>query len=231
MDYLQGWEDNMKFTLTGKYLELSDVRGMRPHTGIDLAIPENTQLRSLFNGTVEQIYNNTGPIGNGVKIHAENGKHIIYGHMNNVSVHEGQHIDAGQLIGLSGNTGNSTGPHLHFGMQDSQGHFINPTDYADSVSNLSGNNFDTSFNLFPSIGIHPLDSIKEKAIDEISDRTIEIILGTLHGLGEFLSTFSLFATGLLIILKIVGFDKGYKWAGIIFTANVLIRYLFGGKMP
>lgn len=219
----------MKFVLTGKYMELSDVRGLKPHTGIDLGMPENTQLRSLLDGTVEQVYNHAGAIGNGVKIHAENGQHLIYGHMNNVSVHEGQHINAGDLIGVSGNTGNSTGPHLHFGMQDSSGHFIDPTKYADNVSNMSGGDF-TKVDFLPHIT--PLgDIVRDWAVKQASDRTVEVALGILHGLGDLVCTFSLFATGLLIIAKVVGFDKGYKWAGIVFTANALIKYLFGGNMP
>jgi hypothetical protein len=220
----------MKFVLTGKYMELSDVRGLRPHTGIDLGMPENTQLRSLFSGTVEKVYDHAGAIGNGVKIHAENGKHIVYGHMNNVSVREGQHVSSGDLIGMSGNTGNSTGPHLHFGMQDSSGQFIDPTKYADNVSNLSGN-YDAGFTMLPDIGgigKHIASSARDKFIEEVSNRTIDITIGILHGLGELLSSVSLLAAGVLIIAQVVGFDKGYKWAGIVVTANILIKQLMGG---
>lgn len=128
----------MKFVLTGKYLEVADVRGGIPHRGIDISMPENTILRSIKDGYVERILHDN-KIGNGIVIKDVDGKEYIYGHLNKVEVQgPGEHIYTGQEIGLSGNTGNSTGPHLHFGMKDAQGHWVDPTPYGDQVANASG---------------------------------------------------------------------------------------------
>ena len=127
----------MKFVLTGEYMELASIRGNQPHTGIDMRMPENTVLRSIVNGHVERILHND-KIGNGVVIEGTDGKEYIYGHLNKVDVlGPGQHIEKGQIIGLSGNTGNSSGPHLHFSIKEN-GSFINPTDKGPEVAAMSG---------------------------------------------------------------------------------------------
>lgn len=129
----------MKFRLSGGFGELSEVReGV--HTGIDIAFPEGTTLRSVSEGIVEGIRDyGTKNIGKGVVIRTPNGEHHIYGHMSEIGVVKGQHISPGEVIGLSGSTGNSTGPHLHFGIQNAKGTFIDPTDYAEPLSEMAGN--------------------------------------------------------------------------------------------
>jgi hypothetical protein len=130
----------MKFVLTGKYMEIADIRGGKPHTGIDLRMPENTILRSIKDGYVDKILHND-KIGNGIVIKDDAGNSYIYGHLNQVKVQgPGQHVYAGQEIGLSGNTGNSSGPHLHFGVKDASGHFVDPTPLGEHVANMSGSN-------------------------------------------------------------------------------------------
>jgi murein DD-endopeptidase MepM/ murein hydrolase activator NlpD len=117
----------MKFRLTGKFGELSPVRDFQPHSGIDLAMPEGTTLRSIADGVVDRVYDGSGAIGKGLSVKLPDGTRTIYGHMNEVKAHVGEHVNAGEVIGLSGNTGNSTGAHLHFGMKDASGHVIDPT--------------------------------------------------------------------------------------------------------
>jgi Peptidase family M23 len=129
----------MKFRLTSEYGELSLVRD-HPHRGIDIAMPENTTLRSIADGVVERVVDfGNENIGKGVMIRHEDGTVAIYGHLNEINVKPGQHVDAGDVIGLSGNTGHSTGPHLHFGMKDAQGNFVDPTPIAERVDAMSGN--------------------------------------------------------------------------------------------
>lgn len=235
----------MKFQLTGKFGELAEVRGNQPHTGIDFAMPQGTSLRSLFSGTVEKVYDGKGPtasLGNGVKIDDGHGHHIIYGHMSKVNVHKGEQIDKGEFIGLSGSTGNSTGPHLHFGMKDDSGHFVDPTNYAEQVANLSGDN-----PIFPSpldairgifkvttpLGDHIKESVKSHVREKAGDMTREIALGIWDGLSdiilETIGAVSLVGCTILIIMKIAGYDKGYKQAGMLFVFNVLAKLIFGGN--
>jgi hypothetical protein len=86
------------------------------HQGTDFAIPSNTPVVSADDGTV--IYADWSDTGGwGVAIdHAYD--RTAYFHNNRLFVYEGQHVSRGQLIALSGSTGNSTGPHLHFEVRD-----------------------------------------------------------------------------------------------------------------
>ncbi|OLS39159.1 M23 family metallopeptidase [Bacillus sp. MRMR6] len=129
----------MKFQLSSEYGELSMVRNNIPHKGIDLAMPEGTELRSIMDGVVEKVVD-FGPknLGKGVFVRNEDGTLSIYGHMSDIKVVEGEKLQAGEFIGFSGNTGNSTGAHLHYGMKDAGGDWIDPTPLADQVSNMSG---------------------------------------------------------------------------------------------
>jgi hypothetical protein len=130
---------SMKFVLSGAFGELSPVRDGRVHNGIDIAMPEGTELRSVCEGVVKRVvdYGNNN-IGKGVIIQSNDGNYHIFGHMSKVTVHKGQTVHDGSFIGLSGNTGHSTGPHLHFGIQGMDGHFIDPTNYYDHLVALTG---------------------------------------------------------------------------------------------
>lgn len=128
----------MKFKISSEFGELSEVRD-HVHNGIDLAIPNGTTLRSITDGVVSKVFDGSGDIGQGVAIKLNNGTTHIYGHMSGVNVKVGDHLNAGDVIGLSGNSGNSTGSHLHFGIQNPDGSFLDPTPLADSISANSGN--------------------------------------------------------------------------------------------
>ena len=85
----------------------------RLHAGIDLAAPIGTPLYSVSSGTVVRI-SRAGGCGRQVYIEHWNGTVTRYCHMDYFSVSVGERVGAGQKIGGSGNTGRSTGPHLHF---------------------------------------------------------------------------------------------------------------------
>lgn len=85
----------------------------RAHSGIDYGAPEGTDLVSVGKGTVAVAEYNSG-LGNHVKIVLEDGTMIVYGHMISSTVEVGDQVMPGDLVGYLGNTGNSTGPHLHF---------------------------------------------------------------------------------------------------------------------
>ncbi|MDQ2852926.1 MAG: M23 family metallopeptidase, partial [Actinomycetota bacterium] len=82
------------------------------HLGDDFSTPVGTPLHALNRATVTAagMY---GGMGNRVELDFGNGVSAVYAHMSSISVSPGQQLSAGQLIGLSGNTGHSTGPHLH----------------------------------------------------------------------------------------------------------------------
>ncbi|MEV5148765.1 peptidoglycan DD-metalloendopeptidase family protein [Streptomyces sp. NPDC052727] len=83
------------------------------HTGVDFVVPTGTPLKAVAAGTVVSA-GWGGAYGNQVVIKLNDGHYAQYGHLSQLSVSAGQTVTAGQQIGLSGATGNVTGPHLHF---------------------------------------------------------------------------------------------------------------------
>lgn len=85
----------------------------RMHKGIDWAVPKGTAVRASCGGTVVSA-GWSGGYGNCITIRHPDGKQTRYGHLSKILVSAGQKVDQGQKIALSGNTGRSTGPHVHF---------------------------------------------------------------------------------------------------------------------
>ncbi|MCX4987220.1 LysM peptidoglycan-binding domain-containing M23 family metallopeptidase [Streptomyces sp. NBC_00568] len=83
------------------------------HTGVDFVVPTGTTIKSIAAGTVVSA-GWGGAYGNQVVIQHADGRYSQYAHMSSLSVSAGQTVTEGQQIGLSGATGNVTGPHLHF---------------------------------------------------------------------------------------------------------------------
>ncbi|MCL6673076.1 M23 family metallopeptidase [Streptomyces panaciradicis] len=83
------------------------------HTGVDFVVPTGTSLKAVGAGTVVSA-GWGGAYGNQVVIRLADGYYAQYAHLSQLSVSAGQSVSPGQQIGLSGATGNVTGPHLHF---------------------------------------------------------------------------------------------------------------------
>ncbi|MFI1457438.1 M23 family metallopeptidase [Streptomyces roseus] len=100
------------------------------HTGVDFVASSGTTVRAVGAGTVVSA-GWGGAYGNEVVIRHADGKYSQYGHLSRLSVSVGQSVTGGQTIGLSGSTGNSTGPHLHFEIRTgpSYGSDIDPLAY------------------------------------------------------------------------------------------------------
>lgn len=98
------------------------------HYGVDLANPRGTPIFSTADGVVERtVYTTTG-YGYYVEIRHGFGFKTLYAHMSRINVRSGQIVRKGQTIGLIGNTGNSTGPHLHYEVHI-YGDRVNPIHY------------------------------------------------------------------------------------------------------
>ncbi|MCY0931067.1 LysM peptidoglycan-binding domain-containing M23 family metallopeptidase [Streptomyces sp. H27-H1] len=97
------------------------------HTGIDFAVSTGTQVRAAAAGTVVSS-GRQGAYGNAVVIKHGDGRYTLYAHLSSATASEGERVSAGERIGRSGDTGNSTGPHLHFEVRSSNsyGADINP---------------------------------------------------------------------------------------------------------
>ncbi len=98
------------------------------HSGMDLAVPTGTSVRAALPGTVTVSTYNQGGYGYYVMIDHGNGLSTLYGHNSQLLARVGQTVEAGDVIALSGSTGRSTGPHLHFEVRIN-GERTNPRSY------------------------------------------------------------------------------------------------------
>ncbi|WP_437879664.1 peptidoglycan DD-metalloendopeptidase family protein [Pseudomonas sp. LRF_L74] len=112
---------------------------------LDIAMPVGTPIVAARSGMVVKVENQqsgrgNNPSGNFVRILHDDGTMGVYLHLTrgSVSVREGQHVNVGDALALSGNTGNSTGPHLHFVVQRNVGLALEsiPYDFAQPVDTL-----------------------------------------------------------------------------------------------
>lgn len=95
------------------------------HNGIDIACPLGTELIAPANGIVKSAYSDSRG-GNQLIILHDNGHTTGYAHLNQSLVVTGQRVTQGSTIAFSGNSGHSTGPHLHFTLKNRLGQRIDP---------------------------------------------------------------------------------------------------------
>jgi murein DD-endopeptidase MepM/ murein hydrolase activator NlpD len=86
------------------------------HTGVDYAIKSGTEIVAVADGKIESA--NWGKSYGIQAVQKVVGGWVIYAHLSKLAIKSGDKVVKGQKIGLSGNTGNSSGPHLHFEMRD-----------------------------------------------------------------------------------------------------------------
>jgi len=97
------------YTITSRF----GARASGNHTGLDIAAPTGTTIVAAESGTVTLSGNYGNGYGNYVIIDHGNNVRTLYAHCSSLSVSEGQYVSQGEAIAKVGNTGNSTGPHLH----------------------------------------------------------------------------------------------------------------------
>lgn len=86
----------------------------RQHKGLDIKVYIGDTIRAAFSGKVRIVRYERGGYGKYIVIRHNNGLETIYGHLSKQLVEENQEVRSGEVIGLGGNTGRSTGSHLHF---------------------------------------------------------------------------------------------------------------------
>ena len=113
--------DLSKFCLPTTNTRITDIFGYRPrrrrmHYGLDIKVYTGDTIRAAFDGKVRVVKNQGRRRGYGkyIIIRHANGLETLYGHLSKQLVSEDQYVEAGDVIGLGGNTGRSTGSHLHF---------------------------------------------------------------------------------------------------------------------
>ncbi|MEU7169305.1 M23 family metallopeptidase [Streptomyces morookaense] len=108
---VDGYEIGQPFGIDGSHWA-------NKHSGQDLVVPTGTPVKAVHGGTVVKAGPNGGgdgpAYGNAIVVKHGDGTYSQYAHLSTVTVTVGQTVGTGQEIGLSGSTGNSTGPHLHF---------------------------------------------------------------------------------------------------------------------
>jgi murein DD-endopeptidase MepM/ murein hydrolase activator NlpD len=107
------------------------VYGRPYHPGTDFGVPVGSHVKSVYGGVVKGVGNTDNypgcvAWGGWVLVEHDNGLSSLYAHLSRPLVSQGQRVERGEVIALSGNTGFSTGPHLHFGLYATQGVRVGP---------------------------------------------------------------------------------------------------------
>ncbi len=137
------WSNPVNGQITSLFGErLHPVFGQKNsfHKGIDIGVKENTEIIAVTEGVVTEV-KNSDSYGNTVRYSTNDGYEILYAHLNSILVKVGDNIKKGDIIALSGNTGVSTGPHLHYEITK-EGKLLDPLDFVDlplaeSLNNIS----------------------------------------------------------------------------------------------
>jgi murein DD-endopeptidase MepM/ murein hydrolase activator NlpD len=120
-DQPDGWPLTEPGFITRRMLEDSED----PHPGLDIAIPTGSYIRAAGAGRVVEVGEADSIFGKYVRIDHENGYVTLYAHASHTSVQLGEEVRKSEVIALSGSTGESTAPHLHFEIL-LEGETINP---------------------------------------------------------------------------------------------------------
>lgn len=97
------------------------------HDGLDIAVPQGTEVVAVKSGRVTEV-RTSATYGKLLRFETTDGYTILYAHLSEISVGQGEKIKQGQVVAKSGNTGLSTGPHLHYGIYR-EGKLLNPMEY------------------------------------------------------------------------------------------------------
>jgi len=127
---------NFVVPVRGTMTSVFGPRRYRFHYGVDLRLKIGDSVRSAFSGKIRIIDYEARGYGHYIVIRHNNGLETVYGHLSAVLVSLNQNVKAGQLIAFGGNTGHSTGPHLHFEMRYI-GNALNPAHIIDFTTGLA----------------------------------------------------------------------------------------------
>ena len=130
--------DSIRITqLFGKTADSGRLYSSGSHNGMDLAVNVGTPVKSVLDGIVvgtgnTDLQKGCYSFGQWVYVRHNNGLGTIYAHLSAIKVSKGDHVKTGDVLGLSGNTGYSTGPHLHLGLYADDG--VTIAQYSNSIN-------------------------------------------------------------------------------------------------
>ena len=119
------------------------------HYGFDFAAPIGTEIYATGDGVVKTVQYNLHGYGKMIEIDHGFGFVTLYAHLSDFKVYQGQKVKRGQVIGYIGNTGLSTGPHLHYEVMKN-GEKVNPANYF--FNDLSPAEYERILNISDNIG-------------------------------------------------------------------------------
>ena len=135
----KSWNNPLdKYKLSATYGKAGNLWSSA-HSGQDFAVPVGTPVKAAGSGTVVKAGPNGGgdgpAYGNAIVVKHANGKYSQYAHLSKINVNVGSTVKTGQTIAKSGNTGNSSGPHLHFEIRTTPnyGSALNPMSFLRSA--------------------------------------------------------------------------------------------------
>lgn len=153
--------------LTSRY----GPRGRHFHPGIDIELNTGDMVVAAFDGKIRYARYNNGGYGNLIIIRHYNGLETYYGHLSKIIVEENQYVKAGDLLGLGGSTGRSTGSHLHFECRYNGVHFNPEKVISWSEARLSATNVLVSGGRF--YAINDLNDSVNHSLKAINDTKLE----------------------------------------------------------
>lgn len=120
---------DLKRTASGFGMRLDPIyKTNKFHEGLDFSAPIGTEIYVTGDGVVKTVHKSAIGYGNYVEVDHGFGYTTLYAHMSEFKVRVGQKVKRGEVIGFVGNTGKSTGPHLHYEVRI-KGKAVNPTHY------------------------------------------------------------------------------------------------------
>ncbi len=120
---------DLKHVASGYGMRMHPIyKTVKMHTGMDFTAPVGTEIYATGNGTVSKIEMNGRGYGHNIIINHGYGYETLYGHLSRIVVRLGQKVKRGDLIAYVGNSGSSTGPHLHYEVRK-HGNPINPVNF------------------------------------------------------------------------------------------------------
>jgi hypothetical protein len=136
----------INYPITSDFLQQESFR-KSGHKGIDFYMKTGTELRSIEDGVVVKVLHLKNNVGNAVFVKWQDGTTAIYGHMDSIAVRVGDKVHAGEILGYSGHSGHvvsshgGNGEHLHFGLKNGDGNFINPSPYIEKIQHMNDKNY------------------------------------------------------------------------------------------
>ena len=147
------------------------------HNGVDIPVPVGTPVLSAKSGTVYRVgweneQDHNQGYGQRIIVQNDDGSFSYYAHLSETSVSEGARINSGENIGLSGDTGASTGPHLHYG-ENLDGEWVDPTASLNEAETIS----------FTPLSTEDLERLEQFGLNEEDGGRIilNLVNGTLIG--------------------------------------------------